>query len=779
MGRYALLVATGQYADPRFSRLRAPDQDVSRLAAVLEDSDVGGFDEVNVLRDATDFEVRLAVEGLLSDRRREDLVLLYFSCHGFRSAQSRLYFATANTRYERPAGSAVSRSFINEQFEDCHAGGRVLFLDCCFSGAFGEGLKSAPSSALAGQVGEGYVVVTASDAFEHSFEGDTLALDASRSSVFTDVLLEALTSGGADLDADGWISLDELFSYVRDGVARRRPDQKPKLFAHAAEPNLIQVARARHARVAPSLEDNTESAISPGPPRIATYTQSHQIVARGIRVIAEVIGRTLGPLGRHVLIRGDNDSYLEARDSASIAASFKADDPRDDLGVGYIRELVHKVHCDVGDGATTATVLTESMTTGALDALRRGASPARLKRSLERALEVLLAELPAISTEVHYKEQISSTIARSAGDAVIGDLLAEALDKVGKEGVVTVEESSALSFALELTEGTRFDRGYLSGSFVTDPDRAEAVLEDPYILLCSSELLVAEEMVPMLEKVMQASKPLLVIADDVDGSALATLVVNKVHDTFKSVAVKAPGFGERRKALLQDIAIVTGGTVLGKDGKSTLAGADVSSLGRARRVVVTSSDTTIIDGAGDYEQIQNRVDQLRREIDSCDSDYDREKLRERLAKLAGGVAIVRVGAQTEKELRERKGRVERAIRVARVLVEEGMVPGGGVTLLELRARLDHPELTEETDRMAAHILRDALAAPFRQIVRNADLDEQDTLDALARQPAGTVFDVAEGAFAPETATNLLDPAAVVRTALTTAVALTGRLLMVS
>ncbi|HEV2784518.1 MAG TPA: chaperonin GroEL, partial [Actinophytocola sp.] len=417
------------------------------------------------------------------------------------------------------------------------------------------------------------------------------------------------------------------------------------------------------------------------------------------------------------------------------------------------------------DGTTTATVLAQALVREGLRNVAAGADPLSLKRGIEQAVEAVTEQLHKIAIEVQTKEQIAATASISAGDRTIGDLIAEAMDKVGQDGVITVEESNTLGMELELTEGMRFDKGFISGYFVTDPERQEAVLEDVYVLLHQGKISAVKDLVPLLEKVMQAGKPLLIIAEDVEGEALATLVVNKIRGTFKSVAVKAPGFGDRRKAMLQDMAILTGGQVISEDVGLKLENADISLLGRARKVVVTKDETTIVEGAGDAEQIQGRVNQIRAEIEKSDSDYDREKLQERLAKLAGGVAVIKAGAATEVELKERKHRIEDAVRNAKAAVEEGIVAGGGVALLQAAAEAFAGLRLSGDEATGANIVRVAVEAPLKQIAVNAGHEGGVVVDKVRTLPAGHGLNALTGQYEDLVRAGIIDPAKVTRSAL--------------
>ncbi|OBH14806.1 chaperonin GroEL, partial [Mycobacterium sp. E3247] len=451
-------------------------------------------------------------------------------------------------------------------------------------------------------------------------------------------------------------------------------------------------------------------------------------------------------------------------DGVSIAKEIELEDPYEKIGAELVKEVAKKTDDVAGDGTTTATVLAQALVKEGLRNVAAGANPLSLKRGIEKAVEKVTETLLKSAKEVETKEQIAATAAISAGDQSIGDLIAEAMDKVGNEGVITVEESNTFGLQLELTEGMRFDKGYISGYFVTDAERQEAVLEDPYILLVSSKVSTVKDLLPLLEKVIQAGKPLLIIAEDVEGEALSTLVVNKIRGTFKSVAVKAPGFGDRRKAMLQDMAILTGGQVISEEVGLSLESADVALLGKARKVVVTKDETTIVEGAGDTDAIAGRVAQIRQEIENSDSDYDREKLQERLAKLAGGVAVIKAGAATEVELKERKHRIEDAVRNAKAAVEEGIVAGGGVALLHAAPALDELKL-EGDEATGANIVRVALEAPLKQIAFNGGLEPGVVAEKVRNSPAGTGLNAATGEYEDLLKAGVADPVKVTRSAL--------------
>ncbi|MFM8895135.1 MAG: chaperonin GroEL [Actinomycetales bacterium] len=510
---------------------------------------------------------------------------------------------------------------------------------------------------------------------------------------------------------------------------------------------------------------------------IAFDEEARRSLERGMNVLADAVKVTLGPKGRNVVLEKKWGAPTITNDGVSIAKEIDLEDPYEKIGAELVKEVAKKTDDVAGDGTTTATVLAQALVREGLRNVAAGANPMALKRGIDKAVGIVSDELLAMAKDVETKEQIASTAAISAGgDLEVGELIAEAMDKVGKEGVITVEESNTFGLELELTEGMRFDKGYISPYFVTDAERMEAVLEDPYILIVNSKISAVKDVLPVLEKVMQGGKPLLILAEDVEGEALATLVVNKIRGTFRSAAVKAPGFGDRRKAMLQDIAILTGGQVISEEVGLKLDSTGLELLGRARKVVVTKDETTIVEGAGDPEQIAGRVNQIRAEIDKSDSDYDREKLQERLAKLAGGVAVIKVGAATEVELKERKHRIEDAVRNAKAAVEEGIVPGGGVALIQaMKAagpKIDALGLTDE-QAVGANIVRWAVNAPLKQIAENAGLEGGVVVEKVRDLPPGHGLDASNGEYVDMIAKGIIDPAKVTRSALQNAASIAG------
>ena len=499
---------------------------------------------------------------------------------------------------------------------------------------------------------------------------------------------------------------------------------------------------------------------------IAFNEEARRGLERGMNTLADAVKVTLGPKGRNVVLEKKWGAPTITNDGVSIAKEIELEDPYEKIGAELVKEVAKKTDDVAGDGTTTATVLAQALVKEGLRNVAAGANPMGLKRGIEAAVSAVSEQLLGLAKDVETREQIAATATISAGgDATVGDAIAEAMDKVGKEGVITVEESNTFGIDLELTEGMRFDKGYISAYFVTDPERMETVLEDAYVLIANSKISNVKDLLPLLEKVMQSGKPLVILAEDVDGEALSTLVVNKIRGTFKSVAVKAPGFGDRRKAMLQDIAILTGGQVISEEVGLKLESAGIELLGQARKVVITKDETTIVEGAGDQAQIEGRVNQIRAEIENSDSDYDREKLQERLAKLAGGVAVIKVGAATEVELKERKHRIEDAVRNAKAAVEEGILPGGGVALVQAGATaFDKLEL-EGDEATGANIVKVALSAPLEQIAINAGLEGGVVAEKVANLPAGQGLNAATGEYVDLLANGIIDPAKVTRSAL--------------
>ncbi|MBM7829785.1 chaperonin GroEL [Agromyces cerinus] len=506
---------------------------------------------------------------------------------------------------------------------------------------------------------------------------------------------------------------------------------------------------------------------------IAFNEEARRGLERGLNTLADAVKVTLGPRGRNVVLEKKWGAPTITNDGVSIAKEIELDDPYEKIGAELVKEVAKKTDDVAGDGTTTSVVLAQALVREGLRNVAAGADPISLKRGIEKAVAAVEAELLANAKDVETKEEIAATASISAADEQIGALIAEAIDKVGKEGVVTVEESNTFGTELELTEGMRFDKGYLSAYFVTDPERQEAVFEDPYILIVNGKVSNIKDLLPIVDKVIQTGKQLLIIAEDVDGEALATLIVNKIRGIFKSVAVKAPGFGDRRKAQLQDIATLTGGQVISEEVGLKLENVTLDLLGSARKVIITKDETTIVEGGGDEEAIAGRVAQIRKEIENTDSDYDREKLQERLAKLAGGVAVIKAGAATEVELKERKHRIEDAVRNAKAAVEEGIVAGGGVALIQAgKTAFEKLELTGD-EATGANIVRVAIDAPLKQIALNAGLEPGVVVDRVRNLPVGQGLNAATGEYVDMLAAGINDPVKVTRSALLNAASIAG------
>ena len=484
----------------------------------------------------------------------------------------------------------------------------------------------------------------------------------------------------------------------------------------------------------------------------------------GVNKLADVVAITLGPKGHNVVLDKKWGPPTITNDGVTIAKEVELDDPWENMGAQLAKEVATKTNDVAGDGTTTATVLARAMVHTGMKNVAAGANPMALKRGIETAVTAVVEALKALAKDIDAKDEIAQVASISAADPVIGETIADALDKVGKDGVVTVEESNTFGMELDFVEGMQFDKGYISPYFVTDPENQEAVLDDPYILVVNKKISSVQEMLQPLEKVLQSGKPLLVIAEDIEGEALATLVVNKIRGTFNAAAVKAPGFGDRRKAMLEDIATLTGAQVISEEVGLKLDSVDLDMLGRARKVIITKDDTTIVEGAGKESDVQGRINQIKAEIENTDSDWDREKLQERLAKLSGGVAIVKVGAATEVELKEKKHRIEDALSATRAAIEEGIVPGGGVALLQAASALEKLDL-EGDEATGAAIVRSSLAEPARRIAQNAGYEGAVIVEQIKAEGEGRGFDAASGAWVDMVKAGIIDPAKVTRSAL--------------
>jgi chaperonin GroEL len=500
-------------------------------------------------------------------------------------------------------------------------------------------------------------------------------------------------------------------------------------------------------------------------PKIISFTEdARRALERGMDQLADAVSITLGPKGRNVVLEKKWGAPTITNDGVSIAKEIELEDPTEKIGAELVKEVAKKTDDVAGDGTTTATVLAQAMVKEGLRNVAAGANPMALKRGIEQAVDAAVEAIKNQAKEVEDKGEIAHVAAISAGDGEIGEQIAEAMDKVGKDGVITVEESQTFGMELELVEGMRFDKGYISPYFVTDPERMECVLDEPYILLANAKISAVKDLLPVLEKVMQGGKPLLVIAEDLEGEALATLVVNKIRGTFKSCAVKAPGFGDRRKAMLQDIAILTGGQVISEEVGLKLENTQVDMLGKARKVVINKDETTVVEGAGQDSEIKGRINQIKAEIEKTDSDYDREKLQERLAKLAGGVAVIKVGAATEVELKEKKHRIEDAVQTTKAAVEEGIVPGGGVALLQAQSALEKLDL-EGDEATGTRLVRRALEEPIKRIAENAGLEGGVIVEKVRSLDTGWGLNADNGDYVDMLKTGIVDATKVTRSAL--------------
>jgi chaperonin GroEL len=504
--------------------------------------------------------------------------------------------------------------------------------------------------------------------------------------------------------------------------------------------------------------------------------EARKALEQGVDAVANAVKVTLGPRGRYVVLDKKFGAPTITNDGVTIAREIEVEDVFQNQGAQLVREVATATNDVAGDGTTTATVLAQAIVRQGLKNVAAGANPMALKRGIEKAVEDVVSQIESQSTEITGKEQIARVATISAGDEEIGDVIADAIDKVGKDGVVNVEEGQTFGMDLEFTEGMQFDKGYISPYMVTDQDRMEATLEDPYILIANSKIGSVRDVLPVLEQVIQSGKPLLIIAEDVEGESLATLVVNKLRGTFTGVAVKAPGFGDRRKRMLEDIAILTGGEVITEEMGLKLENTQLSQLGRARRVVVAKDTTTIVDGAGESEAIKGRINQIKTEIDNTDSDFDREKLQERLAKLSGGVAVVKVGAATETEMKEKKHRVEDALQATRAALEEGIVPGGGVALLSAQDAIKVETSEDPDERTGGAIVRRALEEPLRQIAENAGLEGSVVVNDVRSAKKGHGLNAATGEIVDLVAEGVIDPAMVTRSALQNAASIAKNIL---
>ena len=505
-------------------------------------------------------------------------------------------------------------------------------------------------------------------------------------------------------------------------------------------------------------------------------SEARKALEEGVDAVANAVKVTLGPKGRYVVLDKKFGAPTITNDGVTIAREIEVEDVFENQGAQLVREVATATNDVAGDGTTTATVLAQAIVRQGLKNVAAGANPLALKRGIEKAVDEVVKNIASQSKEVSGKDQIARVATISAGDEEIGDVIADAIEKVGKDGVVNVEEGQTFGMDLEFTEGMQFDKGYISPYMVTDQDRMEAVLEDPYILIANQKIGSVRDVLPVLEQVIQSGKPILIIAEDVEGESLATLVVNKLRGTFTGVAVKAPGFGDRRKRMLEDIAILTGGEVITEEMGLKLENTQLSQLGRARRVVVAKDTTTVVDGAGNAEAIKGRINQIKAEIENTDSDFDREKLQERLAKLSGGVAVVKVGAATETEMKEKKHRVEDALQATRAALEEGIVPGGGVALLQAFSAVKVDDIEDEDQKTGARIVLRALEEPLRQLAENAGLEGSVVVNDVRKAKKGQGLNAATNEIVDLVAAGIIDPAMVTRSALQNAASIAKNIL---
>src|ERR1700716_1188157 len=511
------------------------------------------------------------------------------------------------------------------------------------------------------------------------------------------------------------------------------------------------------------------------PKQLLYATDARAALKRGVDKVADSVRITIGPKGRNVVLDKKFGSPTITNDGVTIAKEIELEDPFENMGAQLVKEVASKTNDIAGDGTTTATVLAAAIINEGLRNVAAGANPMLLKQGIEKAVEAVVGEIKKQSISISEREKIAQVASISAADPSIGEVVADAMEKVGKDGVITVEESKGLGTELELVEGMQFDKGYISPYMVTNPQRMEAVLEDPYILITDKKISSIQDLLPILEKVVQSGKPLVIIAEDVEGEAQATVIVNKLRGTFTAVAVKAPGFGDRRKAMLEDIAILTGGQVVSEELGLKLDSVQLNQLGKARRVTITKDDTTIVEGAGKADTIKGRINQIKAEIEKTTSDWDKEKLQERLAKLAGGVAVIKVGAATEAELKEKKHRMEDAVSATRAAVEEGIVPGGGTVLVNAIPALDKLKLTGD-EATGANILRRALEEPMRQIANNAGAEGSVVVEKVRSLPKGQGYNAATGEYVDMVKAGIIDPTKVTRSALQNAASIAAMLL---
>ncbi|MFF1682306.1 chaperonin GroEL [Streptomyces sp. NPDC058256] len=776
--RRALLIATADYEDPRWNPLEAPLRDAEELGSVLEDPAIGRYEVTKVLNQQAHL-IQRELLRFFAAARLDDELLVYFSCHGIKDYDEALFFAGSNTDKERELleSCSVPAEFVSRHLQRCSARRKVLLLDCCFSGAFRPGAKGGDPTIDFGDPfnGSGSVVISATDETQLAFE---LAPESNSGlpslSVFTSTVVGGLRTGEADMDGDGLVSAEDLYKYVTNVMHTVGAGQTPKLWLLDGVGSLVIAERAQWTEAATAMPPPTRvnrvprGRVAPDAPPVRGPAAE---LLHGIAPVVDLLRRTIGPLPRPAVVTRADGSIGRFTDTSVIVRESALPSGRAAIGANLLRELVERMRTRAGDGGATAALIFESIVRTLQPAIDAGVNPVLVSRSVPdlfgRAENIL-----GPTEDVQTKEMIAEIVrTTTAADPMIGELIAEAMDKIGKEGIITVEESHTFGLELELTEGMAFDRGYLSPHFATDEETGEAVLEDPHILFYQGTISSIGDLLPLLEKIMQAgSRPLLVIADDVEGEALSTLVVNKVRDTFKSAAVKAPGFLDHRKAVLGDLAAITGATVVAEEFGLKLDRIGLDALGRARRAVITKDETTIVDGAGGVHEVTARVNRIRAEIESSDSDYDREKLRERLAKLAGGVATIRAGAMTQPERENLTALLRSAVRSAKTAVTDGIVPGAASALAVVGAQVQPAADGQAADDAAAtaagvlaHALAHALQQPLCAVAANSgDTDTEAVIaGAHAAWPRFT-YDARSSSFAEAGVAGVWDPITVPR-----------------
>ena len=759
--KLALVIANTEYQDASFAKLTAPGKDAEGLALVLRSKEVAAFDDVQVLINEGEGKTRRFIARFFADRKPSDLLLLYFSGHGVRNEQGQLFLATSDTEISILEATGIPAEFITRTMNSSRSQRQLLILDCCNSGAFAHGSKSTSgvgtsmgiASAFEGN-GYGRVVLTATDATQYAWEGNK-AIGDTEKSVFTHFLIEGL-KGEADRNGDGRIDVDELYDYTYEQVVKRTPKQTPGKWSYKQQGNII----LRDNLIIPAEKETplpTDLLFLLTHPSSLVRSTGMQELIRLLNGEHPGLAHAAQKKLHEIFTTDDSLALRKTANEILVEHGFRQEKPvslelpQDELK----EELPSESDPTIPEGSTlqqseartspheqtslyrgkvdTSKLLEDLILAQSAEYVTKGYNIELLRRGLKKATEVVWEKLRKMSVMIDTKEELASVAAHACSDEEIGNLIADVMDKVGKDGVITVEESQARQFEIEYVEGMQFDRGYLSGSFITDTDRMEAVVNDPYILLHDKRISSAQDIVPILEKLVQIGRrDLVIIAEDIDGEALATLVLNKTRGMLNVLAVKAPGFGDRRKAMLQDIAILTGGTVISEETGRKLETAILQDLGRAEKVISDQDDTTIVEGKGTQSGILGRIKEIRSEIEKSTSDYDREKLYERLAKISGGVAIIRVAGLTENELKEKKRLVEDALYAARLAVQEGIVPGNGIAYLNCIEALDRFKPNLEYEKIGISILRNILDAPVKRLAVGAGLDSTIVLSNILR-----------------------------------------------